>query len=137
MRVFTTTERIFAAVGFGAFGVGCFVVGFFNPSNAGFFPGCPLLDVTGFACPGCGLTRGFHALFHGEFLTALDYNALIPFFAIGFVYLLLLLASIAMRGKAFRLTVVTPASLWVFLVLALGFGLLRNIPVYPLEILFP
>ena len=137
MRIFTTTERVFAAVGLGAFGVGCLVVGFFNPSNAGFFPGCPLLDVTGFACPGCGLTRGFHALFHGEFMTALDYNALIPFFAIGFVYLLVLLASIAMRGKAFKLTVVTPASLWVFLVLALSFGLLRNIPVYPFEILFP
>ena len=134
---FSTIERTLAAAGFFVFAAGCFVVGFFKPSNAGFFPGCPLLDLTGFACPGCGLTRAFHALFHGDFLIALDFNALLPIFAVSFVYLLILLMSIAARGKGLRFTIFTPASLWVFLGFAVVFGVLRNVPVYPLEVLFP
>lgn len=134
---FATTERVLAGAGFAVFAAGCFIVGFFNPSTAGIFPGCPLLQLTGLACPGCGLTRGFHALFHGDILSALDFNALIPFWAIGFVYLFVLLASIALRGKTLRYTVFAPTPLTVFLVVALVFGVTRNIPVYPLSILFP
>src|SRR5262245_46650108 len=49
-------------------------VAYFDPSTANFLPVCPLYSLTGFACPGCGMTRGFHALFHGDVLTALDFN---------------------------------------------------------------
>ena len=134
---FSTIERTLAAGGLFVFAAGCFVVGFFNPSNAFFFPGCPLLDLTGFACPGCGLTRGFHALFHGDFMAALDFNALLPFFAVSFVYLVMLLVSIAARGRGLRFTIFTPAAMWVFLALMSVFGVLRNIPVYPFDVLFP
>jgi Protein of unknown function (DUF2752) len=43
-------------------------VGYFNPTTAGFFPVCPLYALTGYACPGCGMTRGLHALLHGDVL---------------------------------------------------------------------
>lgn len=134
---FSTIERLSAAGGLAFLSAGCLVVGFFNPSNNGFFPGCPLLDLTGFACPGCGLTRAFHALFHGEFLTALDFNAIIPFFIIGFVYLIVLLLSISIRGRGLKPIIFSPAALWVFTITAVTFGVLRNIPVYPFEVLFP
>src|SRR5918993_280777 len=75
-------ERLFAAAGAAAIMSGSAAVWYFDPKAAGFFPVCPLYSLTGLACPGCGLTRGFHALFHGDVLTALDYNALLPFFAI-------------------------------------------------------
>jgi hypothetical protein len=61
-------ERILAGAGVIAALTGAFVVGYFNPAMAGFFPVCPLYSVTGILCPGCGLTRGFHALFHGDVL---------------------------------------------------------------------
>ena len=134
---YSTTERTLAAAGGAVFLAGCFVVGFFNPSNAGFYPGCPLLETTGFACPGCGLTRGFHALFHGDFIGALDFNLLVPLFAIGFVYLVVLLGSIALRGRHLAFTIFTPAALWVFTISAVVFGVVRNIPAYPFEVLFP
>jgi len=126
-----------AAVGFAGLFAGSFVVSYFDPSKAGFFPGCPLLKITGFACPGCGLTRGFHELFHGRFLAALDFNALVPLYAVVFAFLALLFASIAVRGRDLKFTIFSPATLYVFLGLSLVFGILRNIPVHPLSILFP
>jgi len=119
------------------FGVACAFVGFFNPSTAGFFPACPLLSITGFACPGCGLTRGFHALFHGDVVTALSFNALIPIYVIGFVYLIGMLLSIAARGKALPYKFFAPSFFGFYLVVSITFGVLRNIPAYPFTVLYP
>ena len=134
---YSDAERLTAAAGIGAFVTGSGLVAWLDPSKNSIFPGCPLLDTTGFACPGCGLTRGFHALFHGDFITALDFNILVPIFAVGFIYLLALLSSIAVRGRSLGITILTPAVLWTFLVVAIVFGVLRNIPLYPFELLFP
>src|SRR5918998_6939019 len=82
-------ERFAAGAGIAALGAGSFFVWYFNPSNVNFFPVCPLYSMTGIACPGCGLTRGFHALFHGDVLTALDYNALLPVYVFIFGYFFL------------------------------------------------
>ena len=41
-------------------------------------PLCAFRFVTGLPCPGCGLTRAFISLFHGEFSRAIAFNALAP-----------------------------------------------------------
>lgn len=49
-----------------------------DPNRSGsLFPGCPMKEVTGLDCPGCGATRAVHALTHGDIGAALDHNALI------------------------------------------------------------
>jgi hypothetical protein len=130
-------ERIFAGTGILTIGAGVFVVRYFNPTTAGFFPVCPLYKLTGILCPGCGLTRGFHALFHGDILTALHFNALLPIFAflIGFVFVSL--ALIVVRGRGLSWRIFSPASLYGFLVLAAAFFVLRNLPFYPFTFLAP
>ncbi|MDQ3634260.1 MAG: DUF2752 domain-containing protein [Acidobacteriota bacterium] len=133
----STTERILAAAGLFVFAAGSFFVGFFNPSTERFFPACPLLVMTGFACSGCGLTRGFHALFHGDILTALSFNALIPIYVFLFSYLVFYLLSVVIRGRGFGFRILTPWTLGIFLTIALLFGFIRNIPAYPFSILFP
>jgi hypothetical protein len=40
---------------------------------------CPLRALTGYPCPGCGMTRAFCSIGHGEFARAVGYNALSPF----------------------------------------------------------
>jgi hypothetical protein len=130
-------ERILAALGAAAIAAGSSVVAYFDPSKVQLFPACPLYSLTGFACPGCGLTRGFHALFHGDLLTALHFNALIPVWAIIFcvVVISLMLSAVGGRGISFR--TFSTKWLWSFLVLLLVFGVLRNLPVYPFSLLFP
>ena len=130
-------ERVFAGAGILTVGAGALVVAYFNPTTAGFFPVCPLFSLTGIHCPGCGLTRGFHALFHGDVLTALHFNALLPVFAflIGFMFVSLVL--IAVRGRGLSWRIFPPASLYGFLVLTAAFFVLRNLPFYPFTLLAP
>jgi len=130
-------ERILAAVGAGGILAGSGAIAYFDPKTAGFFPVCPLYSLTGFACPGCGLTRGFHAFFHGDVLTALDYNAMLPLFAILIGFGFVSLVFFAMRGRRVPINLLHPNALWVFLVLLLTFGVTRNLPWYPFTVLFP
>ena len=133
----STSERLLAAAGLLAGTAASAVVWYFNPSNFNFFPVCPLLSLTGFACPGCGMTRAFHAFFHGDIITALDFNALLPIFVLIFGFLFLSLVSVAVRGRGFMKLSDSPKFIIGLFVMLLVFGVLRNVPVYPLTILYP
>ena len=133
----TTVERLAAAGGVAAIAGGAGAVAYFDPSKAGLFPVCPLFALTGFACPGCGLTRGFHALFHGDIITAIDFNALIPLWVLIFGWVFVSLLLVAVRGRGLPMWPTYPKFLWSFAIVLLGFGVLRNLPVWPLTILFP
>ena len=51
---------------------------------------CLFKSIFGILCPGCGLTRGFRALFHGDFKEAFFYNILtIPIFLFLVIFLVL------------------------------------------------
>ena len=130
-------ERTLAAAAVAAAAVGSTAVWYYNPSEVHFFPVCPLYSLTGFACPGCGLTRGFHALFHGDIFTALHFNGLIPIWAAIFGYVFISLLLVAVRGKGLPMWPTMPRFLSAFLVVLLVFGVLRNIPAYPFSLLFP
>ena len=134
---FSVVERILAAAGIAAAAAGAFVVGYFNPTTAGFFPVCPLYATTGLSCPGCGLTRGFHALFHGDILGALGFNALIPVYVFLFGYVALTLVLIVFRGRGLSTKVFHPKFVYGFLIFSLVFGVVRNFPFYPFTILAP
>lgn len=93
--------------------------------------------MTGFACPGCGLTRGFHALFHGDILTALGFNAMIPVYVLIFGYLFIAMLFIAFFGRSIQLKIFKPVYIWGFFIVSLVFFIARNIPAYPFTLLFP
>jgi hypothetical protein len=137
LPVSTGVQRISAAAGAIAMLGGASAVWAFDPARTHFLPVCPLFALTGLACPGCGLTRGFHALFHGDLLTALDFNALLPIWLGVFGYLFASLILSATRGRGLPWRFVSPAMLFGFLVLLITFGVLRNLPYYPFSVLFP
>ena len=51
--------------------------------------GCPFRHTLGIPCPGCGLSRAVHALWHGDWSTSLNYHA----FALPVLVFLLLIIS--------------------------------------------
>jgi hypothetical protein len=105
------------------------VLFFFDPSRNNFYPGCTFHKLTGLNCPGCGATRALYALLHGNFPVALKDNALFIF----------ALAALAARGAWFAAKhflrkpageFLPPKILWAFLIVAVIFTVLRNLPVF-------
>lgn len=132
-----TIERITAAVAVLGGASGAAYVAAFDPAKSTFFPVCPLYAMTGFACPGCGLTRGFHALFHGDVIPALDFNLLVPFWALIFGYVGVSLMLTAIRGRGLPMWPTSPKFLAGSVIALVIFGVLRNLPWWPLTILYP
>ena len=129
--------RLLAIAGIGAIVLGAGIVWYFDPTQTAIFPACPLYKITGFACPGCGLTRGLHALLHGDVLTALDFNALIPLYLLIFGYFSASLLSLAFRGRGIVPLERNLYILWAIIGALIVFGVIRNLPFYPFTVLFP
>lgn len=87
---------------------------------------CPLLALTGLACPACGCLRATHDLAHLDLAGAWAMN---PLWVVLVPVLVVFWGSWlarAWRGRpAWRLPGWSP---WAFLAVALAFGVLRNVP---------
>ena len=109
-------------------------VGLVDPSRGGAYPVCPSQVVFGLDCPGCGGLRGTHDLLNGDIVGALDHNLLLPVllavFGVAFARWLRPLI-----GRAPRPLRLPRWSVVAGVVVALGFTVLRNLPVAGLEFL--
>lgn len=103
------------------------VVFFFDPATHRFYPLCQFHRVTGWYCPGCGMTRSLHALLHGDFSTAWRDNALL-------LAGIIVAAARAAWQEWQRRNGRKPGSflplpwLWPLLLLVALFTVLRNVP---------
>ncbi len=106
----------------------------FEPGRTGFFPACPFRLLTGFACPGCGSTRGMHALIHGDVLTAFQVQS-VP--RPGIAVSDLRAVAPYERSDSRSSNQPKPAKrkiIWVLFVVILGFWIFRNTPLYPFPV---
>ncbi|HKO97203.1 MAG TPA: DUF2752 domain-containing protein [Pyrinomonadaceae bacterium] len=103
----------------------------FEPGKSGFFLNCPFRMLTGFACPGCGSTRGLHRLLHGDIIGAFQFNP-IMFLLLPILLYVLVRHTIAVFGdRPVRGNRVKPAYIWVFFAVVMSFWVFRNTPFYP------
>lgn len=107
--------------------MGIWLLRTFDPGAAGsFFPSCLFHDLTGWYCPGCGITRALHALVHFDPLRAVAMNAML-------VLSLPLLGVMALQGFTRRALLPEAVSrvafngrVWIGALIL--FGVLRNLP---------
>lgn len=99
-----------------------------DPNTSGAFPGCPLREMTGWDCPGCGGLRATHALTQGDLFGALDHNIFltvaVPIGAV--LWLRWMVMSLGVKVPS--LPKVPRAGWWAVGTVILVFTVLRNIP---------
>lgn len=122
-----------------------------------FFPRCPFFTLTGLYCPGCGSQRAVSALLHGNFITAVHYNALF----VASLPLVLYSAIVSLRTTVYEIIrdfgekrnviwlnlfrpdsipqkiFYSPVFVKILLVVVVLFWILRNIRFYPFNVLAP
>jgi hypothetical protein len=103
----------------------------FEPGKSGFFLPCMFRLLTGFTCPGCGITRALHQVLHGHFINAFTLNPLfvllIPFLILAF----LRYSVIVMRGGVPRRNALPAVYIYALFFAILSFWIFRNTPYYP------
>ena len=92
---------------------------------------CMFYQLTGFYCSGCGASRALRSVLHLDFYQALRYNAIfticLPLFA---VYFTSLSASYIRFGKDRVSEKISMKIIYIFVAIALVYGILRNIPAF-------
>jgi hypothetical protein len=106
----------------------CAALFFYPPARWSFYPACPIHQMFGIECPGCGATRALAALLHGRLLEAMRLNAL---------FVLLLPCALAgaiecyrraLRPESFRWPQPPAAAVYATLAAAAVFTVIRNLP---------
>ena len=121
-----TAKFLMMAVALAAAVSAALLIYFNNPVKTAWMPKCPSYLLTGLHCPGCGATRAFYALLHGNVIAALRCNVLLfPMLATAIA---LWIRPDWARKKYVGITVASVIIL---------FAILRNLPFYPFNLLAP
>lgn len=97
---------------------------------------CPSNLLFGINCPGCGSQRAFHYILHLDILEALRYNALFVISLPIVVYWLIIKLLNKIYGTKKTIPFLTNKYVIIgLLIIIVIFGILRNIPIYPFNLL--
>ncbi|MFT4778405.1 MAG: hypothetical protein ACJAU0_002606 [Flavobacteriales bacterium] len=124
------SKNWYLSIGIAVFLIVAFGVFFtFDPSEASFFPACPLKSATGLDCPGCGSQRAIHQLLHLNFKEAFLFN---PLLILSLPYLLFAVWVDRIRptsawSQTWRRRLMGPKSVWVILAVVIIFFVARNL----------
>lgn len=108
-----------------------------NPVKFPYFP-CIINKLTGFYCPGCGAGRACYSLLHGHIYQAFRYNPLmLPVLVLLAVYAVVRAIDWMLTGGNHIDRYIPDKYLyWLFGVI-LVYGVIRNIPYFPFNLLAP
>lgn len=108
-----------------------------DPAEYNIFPHCIFHLLTGYYCPGCGSQRAIHSLLHLDLYGVIENNILfIP-------AVLIILYHYIHKPLNLKLNLKLPDILylkntpWIILIIIVIFWILRNLPIYPFDLLAP
>lgn len=113
------------------FSLFCIFVVYLLISNIlGIYIPCLFHEITGFFCPGCGITRMLHSILVLDFYQAFRYNQLIFVFLP--VALYLYVDDVVKRKNKQKSAIqLIPRYLWIVIItIFIIFGVIRNIPYF-------
>lgn len=100
----------------------------FEPAGQSFYPQCKFLRMTGWKCPGCGGMRAAHALLHGNWVEAWNYNRLAVLAFPGMLWLAIREVFGRTTGHWWK----NPfQNVWLWIIAGIAatiFGIVRNLP---------
>ena len=102
-----------------------------DPNTSSLYPQCPFKALTGYDCPGCGITRALHSFLHGNLLQAADHNLLAVLIAILAVGWLVVARVQRRRGRPTPRFSLSPRATIAIALVVLAFWVLRNLPMQP------
>ena len=125
-------KRIFKTIFFLILGILLIVGYYFLNLKTGFSIPCLIHERTGFYCPGCGITRMLFALLTLNIPKAFRYNQLVfillPLLIAYFIYNIYLYIT----GKKDSFLKKIPNFVYIILlIIVIGFGVIRNLPMFP------
>jgi hypothetical protein len=133
----TARRRLFALTLTGAILAGLVYLRLFNPAGSNLYPSCPFYAWTGFYCPGCGTLRGLHQLLHGHLAAAFGLNPLMVLMLPLMIYVFISYALVGIRGRGLPGLFLPPPLIWALFWILMSYWVLRNIPLYPFNLLAP
>ena len=118
---------------------GFFLIYFsYNPSENSFFIPCPFHYITGFFCPGCGSQRAVHLLLHGDVVGAFRFNPLMVLTLPVLIYgMTITIANWIFETKYRLMLFYSNLFIYGYFGLAILYWILRNLPIYPFNLLAP
>ena len=94
----------------------------------GFSIPCPFHNLTGYYCPGCGITRCLFAILNLEFYKAFMYNQLVFIMLPFLIFLIIYRVYVYILDKQDILIKKIPSVVWIIiLIIVIGFGFIRNV----------
>jgi len=124
-------KRLIRFIVFGLFSILLFGIYYFISSKFDFYIPCIFHEITGFYCPGCGITRMLFSLFKLDFYQAFRYNSLLfislPF--IIFCFLDIIIKFLFYSDNYFYKRI-SNRVWYFFIVITIIFGIMRNIPMF-------
>jgi hypothetical protein len=125
-----------AALGCMASAVGYTLVADPTDSTADAAPTCLLKLTTGFDCPGCGGTRAFWYMLHGNLPAAARHHILFIFAVPFLLYMYVAWAGQRVFGRQLPQLRISPKTIGVFLGVWFVFTIARNLPWAPFTWLY-
>lgn len=124
-------KRIAISLAAAFFAAAALIYLYFTGEGEGAGIPCPVYQLTGLYCSGCGASRALRSVLHLDFYQAIRYNAVftavLPILA---AYFSALIISYIRFGED-RISKRIPLKiLWFFVAAAVIYGILRNIPAF-------
>ena len=130
-------RRIFIAGMLVLLVAGLVLLRIYNPATSALFPPCPVHYLSGWYCPGCGSLRAIHQLLQGNVRSAWAMNPLSMLLFPFLIYGLGREAISYVTGQPSPQFAVPGASIRALCALIVLFGIVRNLPFHPFDLLAP